>query len=276
VTKESDILKTSDTLENSWFNYNPKNTSPQKIKINNRWKKAQEAEKAFWVNKKEMNPNYEFYLSLLEEYIKNHKNKNLLDIGSGAVSILENTNGNRYAIDPLMDEFIKNYKLSKSVNHTKGKGEKLPFKDKFFDVIFCINTLDHTECPIKVLKESKRCLKKKGILFLVINCYSKQISLLRKFSERIGAGDIHHPHSYTVEDIENYMDKLGFETESVLPPKMIFNNPPKNDLTNRFSKAYNSRGFFYILKRMLILPLHVIFNKLFLTYDDTIFVYRKF
>src|SRR3989344_7493141 len=46
--------------------------------------------------------------------------------------------------------------------------ERLPFKDKTFDYVFCGDTLEHLYRPWKVLGEAKRLLKKDGVLIVAV------------------------------------------------------------------------------------------------------------
>jgi SAM-dependent methyltransferase len=51
---------------------------------------------------------------------------------------------------------------------------KVPIKDKSFDCIFCTGTLEHVEYPEKVVKEIRRVLKPKGIVYIdvpFIQCF---------------------------------------------------------------------------------------------------------
>lgn len=50
----------------------------------------------------------------------------------------------------------------------QGDAAKLPFKDNFFDSIFCLEMLEHVEHPERVVLEMKRVLKKKGTGIILI------------------------------------------------------------------------------------------------------------
>jgi ubiquinone/menaquinone biosynthesis C-methylase UbiE len=74
-----------------------------------------------------------------------------------------------HCVDPLMQEYrnFKNTYISemnkKNKIHTYvGKGEKLEFPDEHFDLVICINVLDHVEDAEKCLSEIHRVLKKGG------------------------------------------------------------------------------------------------------------------
>lgn len=53
---------------------------------------------------------------------------------------------------------------------------KLTFPDEYFDIVFCCHAFEHTETPIRTLKEFWRVLKKGGVLFMATpNPVKKQI-----------------------------------------------------------------------------------------------------
>lgn len=54
-----------------------------------------------------------------------------------------------------------------NLKFVRGRGEKLPFKDRSFDVVFTKDTLHHVEDIEQVLKEMKRVTKKRGLIYIV-------------------------------------------------------------------------------------------------------------
>ena len=44
--------------------------------------------------------------------------------------------------------------------------EKMPFDDENFDIVVCLETLEHTLYPSKIIEELKRVLKKDGTMIL--------------------------------------------------------------------------------------------------------------
>lgn len=50
-------------------------------------------------------------------------------------------------------------------------GHDLPFEDASFDLVLCLNTLEHDDCFWLTLAEMKRVLKTGGILFIEVPNY---------------------------------------------------------------------------------------------------------
>jgi SAM-dependent methyltransferase len=91
-----------------------------------------------------------------------------LDLGCGIVSIFEGQD-NVIAIDPLMDEYDKVLNIKHNTPHLNMDGEKLDFKDDEFDWVFCVNVIDHTPNPEKMISEIRRVLKPGGRLYFSVN-----------------------------------------------------------------------------------------------------------
>jgi len=250
-----------------------------------RWEKAQTAEKQFWDNPLEddisihKNPFYPVYIKILKKHKIATKGKKSLDIGCGAFGLVDMIEGKNYAIDPLMNHFVSKFKLKGKVKRIEGKGENLPFTKEYFDNIFCINALDHTDKPHEVLNESYRCLKKGGAYLLALNCYSSPIVFIKELSEKIGAGDIYHPYSYTINDVKKLLAKHGFEIIEVrndLRTKSPTNTShAKGSLKERLTAVRKLRGIAYLFRRAIVLPFHILFEKIFKQYPDTLFLCKK-
>lgn len=102
-----------------------------------------------------------------------------LDLGCGPTSIFEGSclagmqfEQMMYAVDPLMEEYQKIYTPKEpTVKYVTGyaDGGPLPFANGFFDYVFCINVIDHTEHHNPLLLEIRRVLKVHGVLFFMVN-----------------------------------------------------------------------------------------------------------
>ena len=100
-----------------------------------------------------------------------------------------------YCCDPLIDAYIS-FKLTwlstaasrKKIRISNDKCENLTFDDNYFDLIVCINVLDHVQNADKCLKEMIRLAKQDG--FIV---FGQDLSDEEDLSNRIVCDDIGHP-----------------------------------------------------------------------------------
>lgn len=119
--------------------------------------------------------------------------KTILDVGCGVVSVLHIIdNGCRIGVDPLFIEYHRTYgrDMYGNILGVNACGEKLPFKESSFDVVFCSNVLDHVDRPGDVVSEVKRVLRSDGKLVLTVDVFETKT-----------ARDVAHPHSLTEEDV---------------------------------------------------------------------------
>ena len=126
-------------------------------KVIERWLNAQYAEKKFHKNDptlvaKQGSKHVEFLRSWFGINYDSLKDKNILEIGSGTRGIIyyiEEVNF-RIGVEPMnisniLEAWKKPYALV-------GIGENLPFKDKSFDIVICVNVLDHVIEPMQLFK----------------------------------------------------------------------------------------------------------------------------
>lgn len=192
------------------------------IKINKkRWGVAQKSEKEFWEKdwKKDLKKNenlpkeyWNYHKKILFNYIKFSNAKRVLEIGGGASPFINYIpSSKKYSLDPLMDYFVKNFKLPRGIKYIKGKGEKLPFKDKFFDLVIITNVIDHVHNYKEVLSEIRRVLKKSGVIYLSVDCHNFILKKYRDIRERLCIGDSAHPHTFTLRNMRNELEDSGFK-----------------------------------------------------------------
>lgn len=125
-----------------------------------------------------------------------------------------------YCCDPLVDVYIS-FKLTwlsteasrKKIRISNDKCENLKFDDNYFDLIVCINVLDHVQDAEKCLKEMSRLAKQGG--FIV---FGQDLSDEEDLSNRIVRDDIGHPikiHHTTLDVI--FDDVCECHLKKILP-----------------------------------------------------------
>ncbi|MFQ6087372.1 MAG: class I SAM-dependent methyltransferase [Candidatus Methanofastidiosia archaeon] len=188
----------------------------EKILMNKRWLEAQNCEKEYWnsnvldVENEELQLRFFNLMKELMKELKIGEGDRILDLGCGPTCISKFFEGTvRIGIDPLIIYFKKNLELPKDILFTEGRGEHLPFKNSSFDLIICRNVIDHTEDPEKVLKEVLRTLKEGGFFIIISNIYSKFVSKIKKFHEKMNfLRENYHPHFFSVFELKELCGKF--------------------------------------------------------------------
>jgi len=140
------------------------------------WLTAQRQEAIFWsVQNYNLIEQYTNQYSIFNTYIMDilhlYEDNTILDIGCGAVAYSAIFGfKNLVLYDSLMDDYLnldktKTNLLLHNCIKVQGKSEEIIFDDFYFDNIFCLNMLDHTQDPTKSFFEISRILKKDGLLF---------------------------------------------------------------------------------------------------------------
>jgi 2-polyprenyl-3-methyl-5-hydroxy-6-metoxy-1,4-benzoquinol methylase len=140
------------------------------------WEEAQAAELESWKRNKDekilreavrwRRLFHELSLDLLPIY-----KMDVLDVGGGPSSILYHMNvKSRTVVDPLIDNYIKEYTLPEDCVYI---GEKIEDVGDLvmgvYDLVLCTNALDHTDSPDKAIGRMRELLKPiTG--FLAIHC----------------------------------------------------------------------------------------------------------
>jgi SAM-dependent methyltransferase len=102
--------------------------------------------------------------------------KRILDVGCGPhCGIIGFKGCEKYGIDHLMDDYARiGYPLEQhGVNYVNGQSEHMPFNDEFFDVVLCVNALDHVDDLKKTVREISRVLKSGGQFIGQLNFRSR-------------------------------------------------------------------------------------------------------
>jgi len=116
------------------------------------------------------------YLDEIKNIIQTDSNTQILDIGCGISTVLHYVEGIKIGIDPLINDYSNLYTYPTDITVKKGFAEDLQFPDNSFDVVFCVNVLDHIKAKKveKALTEMKRVLKPHGFLVLTVEVFKEK------------------------------------------------------------------------------------------------------
>jgi 2-polyprenyl-6-hydroxyphenyl methylase/3-demethylubiquinone-9 3-methyltransferase len=173
----------------------------------------------FYVLKSMNEPRFKFF----DKFISSWRDLNVLDIGCGGgftCEFIAKKGATVSGID-LSDVSIEAAKIHAKesdliIDYRGGTAENLPYEDDRFDVITCIDVLEHVEDVAKVIAEVKRVLKPGGVfLFDSINKTFKSklimIWLLEYIKKEIPKGT--HDWNMFINPFQmtGYLEKKGFK-----------------------------------------------------------------
>jgi SAM-dependent methyltransferase len=184
-----------------------------------RWKRAQESEKKYWLSTKStasdksrkqyfeekithgFNINYDFFAG-----------KSVLEIGCGPNGIIFQIDNakSRVGLEPLDLDDLTHEQWKKSIIRN-GVGEKIPFESNSFDVILSFNALDHSFSPSKVIEEAHRVLRKDGDLLIWLHVLREKYHFLESLLNRL---DSSHPYHLTQNRILEMLNERGFQIKN--------------------------------------------------------------
>ena len=193
-----------------------------------RWQKAQEYERKHWEKVacqivSSTQEDLDWYRWKAEQLSENFlsrikdlklEDEKILEVGSGPIGMVTFLKfGERYTVDPLEDFFKANPILCKwraqEVKYTQGKGEALPFEDRFFSLVIIDNVLDHVKSPQQVLAEIHRVVTEGGYIYINTNVHTRWGVGIRSLME-IFQIDKGHPFSFTKGGLRKYLEQRGF------------------------------------------------------------------
>ncbi|MDQ6959814.1 MAG: class I SAM-dependent methyltransferase, partial [Mariprofundaceae bacterium] len=170
-----------------------------------------------------------FYIPWLEDYAgKLPDSASILDIGCGPVCTARFIEqGEKTYLDPLLDNFRRAYpgKLPRG-KHLAMAAENVPASDASFDLILCIDALDHMMNPELALHEMERLLKPDGVLILSLVTFPSLLVRLRYMLERFFPlfRNEANPYFYTCKGIRNTLVRHFDVTEKRRIPEPRHSN----------------------------------------------------
>ena len=122
-----------------------------------------------------------------------------------------------------------------------GIGEKIPFRNTTFDYVAIIITLCFVQNPQKVLKESRRVLKKKGKL--IIGIIDKN-SFLGKLYQKKKSAFYKQAHFFSATEVTELLKATGFNRFSYY--ETLFKHPRKTTSVEKPRKGCGKGSFVVI------------------------------
>jgi SAM-dependent methyltransferase len=231
-----------------------------------RWEIAQKLEKTCWENIREkvnseeyLEKKTHFWRKVLRELppeIKLDENTRILDVGCGPSGILlAIDSGELYGLDSLMDYYLRSFPhlLTRNISWIKGRIENFAHPEKF-DLVFMMNTLDHTFNPEQAIHSIKHILRAGGYVVVTVNCHNYKV--LKWYFEIFNRFvDAYHPFQYTARDIKklfkdfklvktsdisDYLLELAMSTPDEVTQKDDKSNLRLAVLLRRLSNPFNS------------------------------------
>lgn len=161
--------------------------------------------------------------SFFDEFINNWRGKSVLDLGCGggfASEEMARRGASVVGVDPageLLGVAKSHAELSGlSIDYRQGSGEQIPAADGSFDVVVCVDVLEHVSDLLKVLAEVHRVLKPNGLfLYDTINrtalSFLWMIVALEWISGRIPRGTHDWRMFIKPEEMTDRLIQSGFE-----------------------------------------------------------------
>lgn len=186
-----------------------------------RWNAAQFAERKWWKNYLK-NKDITEYLSWKKEYWTDLLKKcthyftirpedKILDAGCGPAGMFMLFENNQtVAFDPLIDNYeidLPHFKknMYPSVQFVNAGLEDFS-TDKKFNVIFCMNAINHVHDIEKSFDNLLSCAAKDAHIIVTIDAHNHSTF---KYLFRLLPGDILHPHQYNLNEYQKMLTQRG-------------------------------------------------------------------
>ena len=156
-------------------------------------------------------------LRLLEKTIPFSAHRTALDLGC-AQGILGYFARKRGGFWVHADEDLPSLKTSKCILErglTQLRGEHLPFRDGSFDLVLCLDYLEHVDSDDRTLAEISRVLRAGGD-FIAVTPHTGRFFLFHKLRSALGLRLEHFGHKregYSFPELEAKLDRAGLRVE---------------------------------------------------------------
>lgn len=127
----------------------------------------------------------------------------VLDVGCGPTSVNYFSNARRrVGLDPLAETYRQwNGFYGEPIELVESMAESMPFSDGEFDVVVCVNCIDHASDPFAILRECARVVKTGGRFVFHVDLDSPLRKLVKKDCR------LAHPHSMHYREIRAQIER---------------------------------------------------------------------
>jgi len=141
-----------------------------------------------------------------------YKDKKVIDIGCGPRGSLEwaTMAAERVGLDPLVSGYLRLGASRHEMTYVEAPSEHIPFPDGHFDIVTCLNALDHVDDLQKTIAEIKRVTRTDGLFLLSV--------------------EIDHPPSGTEPITISEQDMKQFHPEFTTVTSFKVGTPASHDL----------------------------------------------
>jgi len=203
-------------------------------------------------------------VEIASRYVK--KSKKLLDVGCGdgiITHFLKRKVAKLYGIDKSKEDLKKARKRGVIPRYIDLDKEKIPFRNSFFDVVTCLDVIEHIKDPVSLIREINRVLRRNGTLILSAPNIRFSDHLLKliiegrfpKTSEDKTAWDGGHIHYFTFSDLKLILNQGGFK---IIHEEGIINKEKRGIkgriaekiLGKKFMREFRSPGILIVARKI--------------------------
>ncbi|MEJ5993003.1 methyltransferase domain-containing protein [Pedobacter sp. Du54] len=203
-----------------------------------RWRTAQFFESLWWKNYLAKKDVAEYLrlkiiywnkvLESISSSVKLNQNDNILDAGCGPAGIfIALKDHNVTAFDPLLDTYHQTlqhfkFEMYPDVKFKTDTLESFKSADEF-DVVFCMNAINHVSELDKAFLTLHKFAKTGGKIIVSIDAHNRQFF---KHVFRLQPADILHPHQYDLAEYKEMLTSLNCEIilTSLVKEGFLFNH----------------------------------------------------
>ncbi len=152
-----------------------------------------------------------FFKTLIKEAKTLHP-KTILDVGCGEGFTLNrlrksNIGKDLIGVDTLKTAIELGKKQFPNLDLREGSAYKLPFKDNSFDMVLCLEVLEHLDNPAKALSEIARVSKKYAIISVPKEPWFRISNFLRGKNLKRWGNDIEHINHWSARSFKKFVSK---------------------------------------------------------------------